>query len=93
FPLITTVVSEKYGFYHVGLFLIDESNEYAVLIAANSDGGKRMLERKHRLRVGEEGIVGNVTAHGEPRIALDVGEDAVFFNNPDLPDTHSEMAL
>jgi GAF domain-containing protein len=92
-PLITSVVSEYFGFYHVGIFLIDEFNEYAVFTAANSEGGKRMLERKHRLRVGEEGIVGNVTATGEPRIALDVGNDAVYFGNPDLPDTHSEMAL
>jgi GAF domain-containing protein len=26
-------------------------------------------------------------------VALDVGEDAVFFDNPDLPETRSEMAL
>ena len=92
-PRITSVISEFYGFYHVGVFLIDEFNEYAVLTAANSEGGKRMLARNHRLRVGEEGIVGNVTATGKPRITLDVGTDAVYFGNPDLPDTHSEMAL
>jgi GAF domain-containing protein len=92
-PLITRVISEKFGFYHTGIFLVDEMNEYAVLSAANSAGGKNMLERNHRLRVGEQGIVGHVTSTGEPRIALDVGADAVFFNNPDLPDTHSEMAL
>ena len=28
-----------------------------------------------------------------PRVALDVGEDAVHFDNPDLPDTRSELAL
>jgi GAF domain-containing protein/HAMP domain-containing protein len=92
-PRITAVISEYYGFYHVGIFLVDELNEYAVLTAANSEGGKRMLERSHRLRIGEEGIVGRVTATGEPRIALDVGQDAVYFGNPDLPDTRSEMAL
>jgi len=92
-PHITTVISEKFGFYHVGIFLLDESGEYAVLSAANSEGGKKMLARKHRLRVGEQGIVGYVTSSGNPRIAVDVGSDAVFFNNPDLPDTHSEMAL
>lgn len=92
-PHITTVISESFGFYHVGIFLIDEAKEYAVLSAANSEGGRKMLERKHRLRVGEQGIVGNVSLMGKPRIAMDVGADAVFFNNPELPDTHSEMAL
>ena len=92
-PQIATVISEKFGFYHVGVFLLDGSHEYAVLSATNSVGGRQMLERKHRLRVGEQGIVGNVTATGKPRVAMDVGVDAVFFDNPELPDTHSEMAL
>jgi len=92
-PQIATAISENFGFYHVGVFLMDEANEYAVLSATNSEGGKKMLERKHRLLVGHEGIVGNVTSTGEPRIAMDVGHDAVFFNNPELQDTHSEMAL
>ena len=92
-PQIATAISEKFGFYHVGVFLLDEASEYAVLSATNSEGGRKMLERKHRLRVGQEGIVGNVTSTGEPRIVMDVGKDAVFFDNPELPDTHSEMAL
>ncbi|MFQ6099769.1 MAG: GAF domain-containing protein [Anaerolineae bacterium] len=86
-------ISERFGFYHAGVFLLDERDRYAVLQAASSEGGRRMLERGHRLRVGEVGIVGYVAGTGEPRIALDVGQDAVFFNNPDLPDTRSEMAL
>jgi GAF domain-containing protein len=92
-PHIATVISESFGFYHVGIFLIDEINEYAVLSAASSEGGRKMLERKHRLRIGEQGIVGNVTLIGKPRIVTDVGADAAFFSNPELPDTHSEMAL
>lgn len=92
-PQVTTVISESFGFYHVGIFLLDEVQRYAILSAANSSGGKKMLERKHRLLVGEEGIVGYVTATGDSRIAMDVGRDPVFFNNPDLPETHSEMAL
>ena len=90
---ITRLISEKFGFYHVGIFLLDEDQEYAVLQAANSPGGQRMLARKHQLKVGEVGIVGFVAKNKFPRIALDVGEDAVFFNNPDLPETRSEMGL
>jgi len=92
-PHIANVISDRFGFYHVGIFLLDDANEFAVLSAANSEGGKRMLERRHRLRVGEQGIVGNVTLTGNPRVAMDVGVDAVFFDNPELPNTHSEMAL
>ncbi len=92
-PLITRLVSERFGFYHTGIFFLDDTKRYAVLRAANSEGGKNMLERGHKLEVGESGIVGYVAKFGNPRIALDVGLDAVFFNNPDLPKTRSEMAL
>ena len=87
------LISERFGFYHAGVFLVDEPGEYAVLRAASSEGGKRMLARGHRLPVGKLGIVGYVAATGEPRVALDVGEDAVHFANPDLPETRSEMGL
>jgi len=92
-PKITKVISQQFGFYHVGIFLIDENKEYAVLQAANSSGGQKMLAREHRLRVGETGLVGFATFSGKARIALDTGFDATYFDNPDLPDTRSEIAL
>ncbi len=90
---IASLISERFGFYHTGIFLLDEAEEYAILQAASSTGGEKMLARGHRLGVGGRGIVGMVAASNRPRIALDVGEDAAFFNNPDLPETRSEMAL
>jgi GAF domain-containing protein/HAMP domain-containing protein len=93
FAQVARLISQRFGFYHVGIFLLDERGEYAVLRASNSEGGQRMLERGHRLRVGQVGIVGQVTQSGQPRIALDVGEDAAFFKNPDLPETRSELCL
>jgi len=90
---VVTLISERFGFYHTGIFLVDPTGEWAVLQAASSEGGQQMLARGHRLRVGVEGIVGYVTGLGEPRVALDIGADAVYFDNPDLPETRSEMAL
>jgi len=92
-PLISEVISQYFDFYHVGIFLTDTDNQYAVLSAANSEGGRKMIQRHHQLRIGEQGIVGYVTQTGKPRIALDVGEDINYFTNPELPSTHSEMAL
>jgi PAS domain S-box-containing protein len=90
-----TMIRERFGFYHAGIFLVEGAGQdaYAILRAATGEPGRRMLERGHRLKVGGEGIVGYVAEVGEPRIALDVGKDAAFFDNPDLPETRSEVAL
>lgn len=91
--LVTRLVTEQFGFYHTGIFLTSESGEEVILQAASSDGGHRMIERGHAFGLGKPGIVGYVAAQKRPRIAMDVGTDAVFFNNPDLPMTRSELAL
>lgn len=90
---ITHLISEKLGYYHAGIFIMDEKGEYAVLRAANSKGGQEMLVNRHQLKAGGTGIVGYVAQSGRPRIALDTGADAVFFNNPYLPETRSELSL
>ncbi len=89
----TYLINENFGYYHVGVFLVDEHKEYAVLAATNSEGGLRMLENKHQLKINETSIVGYATQNAKARIALDVGQDAVYFDNPDLPKTRSELAL
>ena len=92
-PNITNLVSQQFGFYHVGIFLMDETRDLAILRAANSEGGQQMLNRNHSLPIDLNSIVGYTISIGEPRIALDVGVDSVSPDNPDLPDTRSEMAL
>jgi GAF domain-containing protein len=86
-------VADQFDYYHVGIFLLDDREQFAILQAASSEGGRKMLELGHRLAIGQTGIVGYVTGRGIPRVALDTGADAVFFDNPHLPLTHSEMAL
>ena len=89
------LISTRFGFYHTGIFMLDEKKEFAVLRAASSAGGQRMMARGHKLQAGDMpvGIVGEVAARGGAHIALDTGADAVFFDNPDLPQTRSEIAL
>jgi GAF domain-containing protein len=87
------LISKQFGFYHVAIYLINERGDYATLQATSSEGGKQLHERGYRLRVGTEGIVGFVAAEKKPRISLDVGEDAIFFDSPELPNTRSELSL
>ena len=89
----TRLISERFGYYHTGIFLLDEDGKYALLKASNSPGGQRMLARGHKLEVGKVGVVGYSAGQGEPRIAQDVGADVIYYDNPDMPATRSEMAL
>ena len=91
--VVVQLITDKFGFYHTGIFLINESGTEAVLQSASSEGGRQMIQNGHMLSVGTQGIVGFVAAQKKPRIALDVGADAVFFNNPYLPLTRSEVAI
>jgi nitrate/nitrite-specific signal transduction histidine kinase len=92
-PRVAHLITDRFGFYHVAIFMLDESGEWDILRAASSERGQGMVARGHRLRVGEQGIVGYVSSSGRPRIALDVDVDAVWMKSPDLPTTRSEMAL
>jgi len=87
------LIQERFDFYYVGLFLVDEAGEYAVLQAGTGEAGQQMLKQGHKLKIGGTSMIGWCMAHDKARIALDVGKEAVRFDNPLLPETRSEMAL
>ena len=100
FPYVANLVRDRFDLYYAGLFLVDENGEWtgepgkwAVLRAGTGDAGRRMLAGGHKLEIGGGSMIGQCVARNEARIALDVGEEAVRFDNPLLPETRSEIAL
>ena len=91
--LTTSIISDQLGYYHVAIFLLDEHRQYAILRSANTEGGSKMLARGFRVPVGQLGIVSSVAQTGQPRIVFNAGENRMFFNNPDLIGTQSELTL
>jgi len=87
------VICDAYGFYYAGVFLIDETGEWAVLKAGHGEAGAQMIAKGHKLKVGGLSMIGMAIHQRKARIALDVGEEPVHFKNPYLPHTRSEMAL
>ncbi|MGC9395563.1 MAG: GAF domain-containing protein, partial [Anaerolineae bacterium] len=86
-------ISEQTGFYHVGLFLLDEYEQFAVLRGANSPEGQQLMAQHHRSAVGASDLIGTVTGKRELRVAVDVGSDAVSFADSPFPRTRSRLAL
>lgn len=87
------LVSDQFGYYHTGIYLVNDSGDELTLRSASSDGGKRMIKQEHSLRPGAQGVVNYVTQTKKPKIITDAGADATVFNNSDLPLTRSEIAV
>ncbi|MBI5353068.1 MAG: GAF domain-containing protein [Chloroflexi bacterium] len=87
------IICDEFGFYYAGVFFLDNAKQYAVLKAGRGEAGRMMVNAGHRLAVGGNSMIGASIANRQGRIALDVGTEPVFFENPDLPKTRSEMAL
>ncbi len=90
-PSITSMISNKLGYYHVGIFLLDEQKEFALLRSANTEGGAKMLSQHYRLPIGPIHLISSVAQSGQARIALQTEKG--FFSHPDLSETQSAIAL
>ena len=90
---VVDMVGKQFSLYFVGLYLVDETGQWAILHAATGKAGQTMLRRGHQLEVGSNSMIGWCIANQKARIALDVGNEAVMFENPLLPATRSELAL
>ena len=92
-PKTVDIICEAYGFYYAGVFLLDAAGEFAVLRAGRGEPGRIMIENNHKLAVGGNSMIGACTARNEARISLDVDTERIWYPNPVLPHTRSEMAL
>jgi GAF domain-containing protein len=86
------LIQDRFSLYYVGLFTFDETRTWAILKAGTGRAGRSMVERGHKIKIGE-GMIGWCIQHGRARIALQAGEDPVRLATPDLPETRSEAAI
>ncbi len=87
------LIRARFGFYHASIFIMDETGNWADLVASTGEAGRKMIARHHRLALGSASIIGWVSANRLPRVALDVEQDPFHFKNPLLPETQSELAV
>ena len=89
---VVKVIRERFGLYYVGLFIVDENKEWAVLKAGTGEAGGKMLRRQHKIKLGE-GMIGWAISNAKSKVTLDAGQDAIRLSTPELPFTRSEAAL
>jgi GAF domain-containing protein len=88
----TNLTSEYFGYYHVGLYLLDENKRTAFLQAASSDHAKQLIGQSFRIEPDRLNLAYRVIEHNRPYIASDV-DKANFIRDANFPLTRSRMAL
>jgi GAF domain-containing protein/DNA-binding response OmpR family regulator len=93
-PTVVDLIKDAFGYDHVQIFLMDEEDRYAVLRASTGEAGQKLLARNHKLEKGSQSVIGQVTANGQPTLAMDTADAKVTHRpNPLLPNTRAEVAV
>ena len=90
---VVELIRSHFNLYYVGLFLVDEASNTAVLHAGTGEAGKLQIELGHSQIIGGDSMIGTAVANGEARVEQNVYNATAFKPNPLLPDTQAELAL
>ncbi len=93
FGRAVSLIRDRFSFYHVSIFIIEETGFKAILESATGDAGIEMKRRNHYLAVGSQSIVGTVTQTGEYLVNNNTAIDPIHKINPLLPETRAEAAI
>ncbi len=88
---IVKIIAERFSYYHVAIFLIDDGGEFVLL--RNSAGPQPAPVEKIQLKVGEGSMIGWCAATGQAQLVNNVSDARNFQHNAGLPNTQSELAL
>lgn len=90
--VIAEVIATQFDYYHVGIYLNDDTQEYAILSAASSETGKNLLEHGYKLPLEQTSLIGYVGKTGTSRTNTGLPEET-HFDNPNFPETNSEFGI
>ena len=90
---VVELIRSRFGYYHVSIYLLDDTGNWANLEASTDDAGKTLIAQHHRLATGSASIIGWVTTNRLPRVSTRVADDPFYYRNPLLPETESELSV
>jgi PAS domain S-box-containing protein len=93
FTRTVSLISERFGVYYAGIYIIEETGFNAVLREATGEAGEKMKAQRHSVIVGSNSVVGKVAEKIEPMLVNDTALEPLYLPNPYLLDTRSEVAI
>ncbi|RMG96778.1 MAG: GAF domain-containing protein [Chloroflexi bacterium] len=93
FKTIVQSIHEQFGYYHVALFLLDQTNQKLVLREAAGKDAKAKKDQSYELPLDANTLVCWAAQNRTARLITNTNTDSDFNTDLLLPETHSELAL
>ncbi len=90
---VAASIQDHFELYHVGIFQIDPTGQWAEYQAGSGETGRLLAEQRFSLEVGGASMIGWCTAHAQARVTQDVRGEAQRVDRPEVALTRSEAAL
>ena len=91
---VVDLTQERFGLYHVHVYLLDESWNTLLLASGAGEVGRKLVEEEHSIPLdAEQSLVARAARSSDVIIVNDVRSEPGFLPNPLLPETQAEMAV
>ncbi|MCB0190318.1 MAG: GAF domain-containing protein [Anaerolineae bacterium] len=91
---VVTVIKEKFDYYHVHIYLLDQQEKTLIMTAGYGQAGAEMKARGHSIQLNAPtSLVARAARNGEVVRVNNVREAPDWLPNELLPNTYSEMAV
>ncbi|MBI2333760.1 MAG: GAF domain-containing protein [Chloroflexi bacterium] len=87
-----SLISERFEYYHVGIFILDELKRNAYLQASSSETGTPLLGQSFRIEPDRKNPLATVVESNRTIITSDI-ERSNFVRDPNFPLTRSRMVM
>lgn len=91
--IAANLIAERFGYYHVGLYILDEQGKTAFLQAASSETGKSLIGQAFRLETDKRNPITSAVQRNQPVISSDSDRNTNFIQDSSFPLTRSRMIM
>jgi len=91
--LTVNLVRDRFNFYYVQVYLINDEKTHAVLKDGTGYVGRRLLSQDHQLPLEGRSLVSTAIREKNQVLVKDTKTDSRFLSNALLPDTRSELVV
>ncbi|MEZ0395175.1 MAG: GAF domain-containing protein [Anaerolineales bacterium] len=87
------LLKERFDFYQAAIYLLDETERFAVLRAAHGPAAETLLAQSHRLPVDVNSLIGQVIVTRQAAVITDLTQNPLYIRNELLPEAVAEAGI